>query len=214
MRLNHLQGQLESLYDVRGLHRVEDFLLTERSALHALLPDSSPETLLIRQNGDDLDVALFLDRELLQRLRQDSPSRQLHDGNLEDYLAAVEGVSHFLYLVWNARHGRCVTQLEMELQAEVDKFVTATYWICRQYGSRALGELHGTLFRDYRLREGLSPERRERYHQANRLASRYCRRLDQDLRRARRPLPSLAELRRFYRMTHGRKIQHIQTLDA
>ncbi len=213
MQLNHLQRQLERLYDVHSLHRVEDFLLPD-SAEACSVPPRTPEALLVRQADDALDIGLFLDQELVQRLRLDCPARQLHDGNLEDYLAAVEGVSHFLYLVWNAHHGRCVTQLEMELQAEVDKYVTATYWISRQYGGHALGELHQTLFRKYRLRDGLSLERRERYQRASLLASRYCLSLDQDLRRYRRTLPSLTELRRFYRMSQRSKIRHIQALGA
>ncbi len=213
MRLNHLQRHLESLYDVHSLHRVEDFLLTDRISLDDA-PPSTQETLLVHQYKGDLDIGLFLDRELVHRLRQDCPTRQLHDGNLEDYLAAVEGVSHFLYLVWNAHHGRSVTQLEMELQAEVDKFVTATYWISRQYGGHVLGELHQALFQNYRLRNGLSPERRQRYQRASRLAARYCLSLDRDLRRGHHPLRSLAELRRFYRMSQRHKIHHIQTMEA
>ncbi len=206
MRLNQVQGQLERLYDVRSRHRVEDFLLQQRTAWCNTAADA-PETLLVRQHEDGLDIGLYLDQALLERLLRDSPAQQLHDGNLEDYLAAVEGVSHFLYLVWNAHHGRSVTQLEMELQAEVDKFVSAAYWISRQYGAQALNSLHPALFSGYRLRDGLNPEQRQRYLRASRLAARYCRSLPPNERR-----PIMAELRRFYRMPQGRKIRHIQTL--
>ena len=42
---------------------------------------------------------------------------------MECFCLALEGVSHFLYLIWNASFDRSVTLLEMELQAEIDKFV-------------------------------------------------------------------------------------------
>jgi hypothetical protein len=215
MELNALQQQLEILYDVRGIHQVEDFLLTDRglaatAARGSALPDT-PEALLIRQDRDNLDVSLFLEAELVERLRADSPAQTLHDGNLDDFLTAVEGVSHFLYLIWNARVGRSITQLEMELQAEVDKFVTASLWILRQYGRHALAELHPALFRRFRLRGDMSAERRRRYDHANRLASRYCAAL-QPVGSGTSGHHPLAELRRFYRMPQYRKIHHIRSL--
>ena len=41
-----------------------------------------------------------------------------------DYCTALEGVSHFHYLVWSLARGRNVSLLELELQAEVDKYAT------------------------------------------------------------------------------------------
>jgi len=42
-----------------------------------------------------------------------------------DCCMLLEGVSHFLYLTWNAHYDRQVSLLDLELQAEVDKFVFA-----------------------------------------------------------------------------------------
>jgi hypothetical protein len=217
VRLNLLQQELEALYDVQGVYRVEDFLLTDRelatSAGRDVQLGETPEALLVREHREGLDVALFLEAELVQRLHRDNPARALHDGNLEDFLTAVEGVSHFLYLVWNARLGRSVSQLELELQAEVDKYVAASLWISRQYGRRPLADLHHALFRRIRFREGLSEERLARYDRANRLAGRYCAAIERVLGAGGAGRGAMPELRRFYRMTQGRKIDHIERLD-
>ena len=66
---------------------------------------------------------------------------RLHDGNVADYWTALEGVSHFLYLAWNAGHDKPVSLLELEMQAEVDKYV-ASYWLMRrQFPGRFPAEL-------------------------------------------------------------------------
>ena len=213
MQLNSLQRHLEVIYDLHTSERVEDFVLTDRALAGQLLSDdrlsSAPETLLISQDRSNLAISLFLDCEVLSRLKDDSPTEVLHDGNLEDFLTVVEGVSHFLYLIWNARFQRSVTQLELELQAEVDKFITTMLFIRRQYGRAALGPLHQTLFNRFRLRADLTVEQRSRYQLANRLASRYCTLLQRLASRAAPKPHLLAELRRFYRMPHHRKLRHI-----
>jgi len=213
MQLTSLQRQLEAVYDLDCDHRVEDFLLTDRATAKAIAGaaalDDSPEALLVRQDGEQLDVSLYLDPALLSRLSRMDPAAGVDWGRLDDLCVAVEGVSHFLYLIWNAGYRRPVTQLELELQAEVDKFVT---WglMFNDGESRSLGDaVHHALFRRFRLRGNLTEAQRLRYRKANELAARYCRSLLDPLSR-RLQGPLLRELRRFYRMTQGHKIRHIQ----
>jgi len=53
-------------------------------------------------------MSLYLDPALLQRLAREDPLTRLHAGNVADCWTALEGVSHFLYLAWNAgTTGRC-----------------------------------------------------------------------------------------------------------
>jgi len=213
MQLTSLQRQLEAVYDLDCSHRVEDFLLTDRATAQALggaaALRGAREALLVRQDGDHLDISLYLDQGLVARLSKFEPAAGIDTARLNDLCVAVEGVSHFLYLIWNAGYQRPVTQLELELQAEVDKFVTWALLINAGAGP-ALGDtVHDLLFRRYRLREDLTEDQRARYRRANELAARYCRSLLGAL--SRRPQGTLlAELRRFYRMTHRGKIRHIQ----
>jgi hypothetical protein len=213
MQLTSLQRQLEAVYDLDCGHRVEDFLLTDRATAKAIggcaALSGTPEALLVRQDGEHLDISLYLDEALLGRLSRFDPSAGVDTPFINDLCVAVEGVSHFLYLIWNAGYQRPVTQLELELQAEVDKFVT---WVLLidEGESRGLGDgVHHALFGRYRLREDLTEDQRTRYRRANELASRYCRSLLGSL--SGRPRGRvLTELRRFYRMTQRGKIRHIQ----
>src|SRR5438270_492616 len=135
MLLSRLQHLLGGIYDVRIAHDVYDFLVTDRGRLpHAARSGVGDEELLVAQSADGSDevvMSLYLDPALLDRLRREDPLRRLHAGNLADCWTALEGVSHFLYLAWNAGHDRPVSLLELEMQAEVDKYVVS-YWLLRR----------------------------------------------------------------------------------
>ena len=218
MRLNDLQSDLEGRYDVSTPYRVEDFLFHDRFLAGELSGDpalqGAPEALLVSQVRDDLDVSLFLDPAVMRGLPAGGAGQCLDAGNLGSFWVALEGVSHFLYLVWNAALHRCVTRLEMELQAEVDKFVIAARCLQRQGGQLRLDALRCRLFRQVGYRDALDDGSRERYWQANRLAAVYCDAIGDDLLRRRRQPQMDAELRRFYRMGQRQKMRHIRQMGA
>ncbi len=214
MKLNALQNELEQIYDVTTPHRVEDFLLREPRLVAHLTDDAPahecPEKLLVAQTEEGLDVGLFLHETVLGRLARDNPAESLHEGNLQDFCFAVEGVSHFLYLAWNAGFERCITQLELELVAEVDKFVTAAVRLLEQYGALEPRSLLKLMFERVIFRPQLPEVERQRYYEANRLAARYCQRLA-SRHALRRGEPTLMrELRRFYRLPQDERIRRIE----
>ncbi|HET9388989.1 MAG TPA: hypothetical protein VFO44_05025 [Steroidobacteraceae bacterium] len=217
MILKQLQDLIGDIYDVSITHDVYDFLVTDRHRLPAAARpnDSTDEELIVAQPVDgargELAMSLYLDPELLQRLEHADPMVRLHDGNVADYWTALEGVSHFLYLAWNAGHDKPVSLLELEMQAEVDKYV-ASYWLMRrQFPDRFPAELLRLLFERTRIDPRLAAGREDLYREASRYAQKFCRRLEDSLRRARgSPAEVLAELRRFYRLTNARKVAHIE----
>ena len=206
---------LERLYDVAVGCDVTDYLITDRnlaSALHAD-PDARDvnEKLLVAENGVHLDVSLYLDAGVLGRLHRQDPMVRLHHRNLADFWLVVEGISHFLCLAWNASHDKSVTLLELEMQAEVDKFLTALHVLGMQGNDDVSDEVHRHLFEYASFDHRLDPENRERYRQASRYAGKYCRTLyHRFMRRVRRP-GMIAELRRFYRLPQAGKISHIES---
>jgi len=199
-----LQRCLERLYDVNSGHDVEQFVVHD---LH--LSNRLAEALLIQETPDRLDVSLHLDAALVDRLRQDDPTVALHDGNLCDFLTALEGVSHFLYLVWSASHDRRVSLLELELQAEIDKFIVAATLLARHHGGAVPPELARWVFDEDRIDPALSDELRERYRLANRLARRYCHWLQHRYMRRGSSAGMISELRRFYRLANHDKMARI-----
>ena len=213
MVLQQLQSLLAGIYDLPLRYDIYDFLFTERERLPQLVRDShTDEQVLVLDEGDTAAVGLFIDAALLQRLAAADPLKTLNAGNLADYWTALEGVSHFIYLAWNAGHDRPVSLLELEMQAEVDKYV-ASYWLMReQLPGRFPSELLSLLFERTRIDSRLARGREAMYRDASRYAQKFCRRLEQSLRGARGDSGGevLAELRRFYRLTNARKVAHIE----
>jgi hypothetical protein len=105
-----------------------------------------------------------------------------------------------------------VTLLELELQAEIDKYVLSA-WLLREQGAgRFPRELHHVLFQRARVDPVAAGTRAGLYRMASRYAARFCRRvaghLENTARNASREL--LAELRRFYRLGNARKLAFIE----
>ena len=88
-----------------------------------LCPGASPdEALLVCEDGETLHVGLFLDESVLAQLvRGQGEPWSLE--RLRGFCHAAEGVSHFLYLAHRAEQHRPVSLLELEAQAEVDKYL-------------------------------------------------------------------------------------------
>src|SRR6185312_2132304 len=97
----------------------------DEAARDAVVTERRPrEQLLVCEGDGEMSIALFVDPAAIANLVRHDPGNRLGDHNLGDFLLAIEGVSHFIYAILCARTERPVTQLELELQAEVDKYVT------------------------------------------------------------------------------------------
>jgi len=214
MLLSRLQSFIGGIYDVQVAHDVYDFLVTDRMRLPpAARAGTADEELLVAEGGGELALSLYLDPALLARLAAADPLERLHAGNVADWLTALEGVSHFLYLAWNAGHDKPVSLLELEMQAEVDKYVTSYWLLRRQLPQHFPAELPRLLFGCARVDARLAAGRAALYREASRYAERFCRRLERTLARGGQggaDADVLAELRRFYRLSHARKRAHIE----
>ena len=210
MRLSGLQALLSQLYALDLAYEVDDFVTTDTDLARALDLGGREldEKLLIAETDGEADVSLYLDPGVLERLARNDPLERLDADNIEDFWTVFEGVSHFTYYAWNAQREKPVTMLEMELQAEVDKYVATTLLLLRQ-GQRPPRRLHHWLFEMPRLDERLGGDELDRYRRANRWAAKYCRRLTSAIASGARDEATRAELRRFYRFSQASKIEHI-----
>jgi hypothetical protein len=203
------QRRLEALYAIEAQPSVVDFLVPRHLA-HRYPGDGSRT--LVAQAGEDVSVGVLLAADIEERLSARDPRVQLDESNLGAFCTATEEVSHFLYVLFCARFERSVTQLELELQGEVDKYLCAVFLLSLQNEGAVSASLRDRLFRHFRLAPSLSGEQEERYRAASRLAERYCGWLERRfLRRAR--LDELArESRRFYRLGQRQKLERIAEL--
>lgn len=211
--LQELYRQLAELYELDAPHNIEDFLITDPALAGRLLArtmQSAREQLFVREGSRRLDVTLFLDRSVLANLRPEDPVSELSHAEINDYWLAVEGISHFLYLTWRGAYSRELTQLEMELQAEIDKYLCSCLTLPDERRGQWLPRLHRILF-EQTVIEAEEPDRHERYATANRYAARYCRALLPRLRQG-LSLALVNELRRFYRLSQNEKLRRINAL--
>lgn len=214
--LRDMQRRLMSLYDLAVQDDVRDYLVTDAQALSVLTAGAPgravDEKLVLVEGPDGVMLALYLDPALLGRLARFDPHRRLGGHNLADFWTVLEGISHFNYLAWNAGRDRPVTLLELEVQAEVDKYLGTRALLDEQPGADLGGPLLRRLFEDTALLATLNAEERERYRHAGRLAGRYCARLEARYSRQRLTPDLVRELRRFYRLAQGDKLARIRDL--
>jgi hypothetical protein len=210
--LRALQGGLESLYRVETELDVRDFLLgADRGG--ARVERAPREQLLVKQSNGELELGLFVDERTLENLAVNDPRQKLEDDNLQDFLLAVEGVSHFVYLVTRARAERPVSAVELELQAEVDQYLVALLVSWGQNGDPP-DDLRERLFARVQFAGDLSAEERDRYQLANSAADEYAASLEARFVKPRAVEDLLAEARRFYRKGFADKLSHVAQLAA
>ena len=201
--LAQLQQLLQSMHGVDA-GPVRDFLVGAE-VRERLAPGASPqEALLVSEKGEELHVALFLEESVLSQLSRAASEPWSHE-RLSGFCAATEGVSHFLYLVHRAGQGGQVSQLELEAQGELDKYlaVLLQLWATGRRGASAT--LRHRLFERSVLRPGLAAAERDRYKLATALAAACARALEARYVIAGRLDELLREVRRLYRLSGGEK---------
>src|ERR1700743_784920 len=215
MVLRGLQTLLGRFYDVELRHDVYDFLVTDRRGMAGAERINErralDEELLIAETPDGAGVALYIDADLLARLEAADPHRSRDEGNLADYCTALEGVSHFVYSIWGLERDLPVSLLELETQAEVDKYAVTVFLLAQQLGSeRYPRQVHARLFDRVSFDARMAPDQADRYRTAHRCAAHYCRRLERRFvdRGVARVEAMVRELRSFYRLRHAAKLRH------
>jgi len=188
-----VQEALERLYRLDRVANVGDFLRSAASG--------EREALLLREGADgDLEVSVRL--PALPELGEDA--------TLDTLCQIIEGVSHFVYVVERARSGRAATQLELELQAEVDKWVVLGASM-RSFDARESARLRARLYEDFVFVHdpGTEAERElaERYRVANDAAHGFVRRLERQYVGPARFGELQAELWRFFHIGQEGKLR-------
>ena len=182
--LAFLQEEIHAINAVRAPPVLAFLVERDGARAHGAEPRASEE-LLVRQGEDGLDVGLFLDPGVLAAAAaagaHPSPHRHLARAWIEGVSAAAEGISHFVYLATRAEEGRRMSLLELELQAEVDKFAVLLLPIWG-HGARRRARLSRALrrrlYERVRYLDRLDEDELHRYRTANRLAAGYARWLE------------------------------------
>lgn len=202
--VNRLQQTLEYFYRVKGPVPVKDFCIRQEQ-LRALLgeernPPPREALYLMKANDETTDIGLFIDP--MEIKRAEGFVRAPRSESLDAFCVALEGVSHFLYLTY-CRVGldRPVSQIELELQAEIDKYLCLRILF-------GVKDTATRLFRHFSWHDSVREEDQERYRVAHCEAKRYASWLDHKMRLG-EIWTVLDDARRFYRKPLGDKLAHI-----
>lgn len=212
--INKVQNQLEKIYGIKLDQRACEYLINQEEARNYLKVPTQhkipKELFFVRKPEEDtVEIALFLDVNLIKNLQENDPYQALNHKNLSDFCILIEGISHFVYFLWKAGQNKSITQLEMELQAEIDKFIMLFFYLQSDHTPQAVWQLFESLFENFKLFENLSKESKERYVTASHLASRFCYNFKKH-HEATKKIDSLVdELRQFYNFSQQEKIQYI-----
>ena len=201
--LTRLQTTIESIYRIDGSPPVEDFRVDAGQVIELFGAKARPnrEALLVSQDGEHTDVGLFVDEDIANAAHRFLSERENSD-DLDSFCAALEGVSHFVYFMYcGLAQSRPVSLLELELQAEVDKYLLLRLFYPHE-------GLFDRLFVGFQLDDGLDGEAAERYRRASAEASRYARWIDQRIERG-ETVRVIADARALYRKTFADKLEHI-----
>lgn len=191
LELVRVQRQLEAIYELEPTPEIAPFVRVDAA--------DTREQLLVQQSDDAVDIVVLLPRASVDAL--------LSRGEpfaLDAYLGAIEGISHFIHLADRARMEQSTTLLELELQAEVDKFAILAGQADNQNADE-LVSLHRRLYEDVSFLHASATERGQRYRLANDLAARLWSQL---IRKG--PGAHRGTLKRFYRANQADKISMVR----
>jgi hypothetical protein len=182
-QLRRLQRRLERFYGLERAPSVENFL--------RLGAPKTREQVLVQESYEGVYVAVVFPEDQI-------PCQPLQPS--DSWTQLIEAVSHFLFLAERTRVELPTTQLELELQAEIDKFVL----LAPNAGAATctLLELHRWLYDGVTYLDAPETEVGARYRLANYLAARFMSRLMQ----RGHPEQWRERLRAFYRAGQTEKI--------
>jgi hypothetical protein len=216
--IEELQRKIEKTYALdTGITNIEKFVIGDHGYKELYLQEqiksvvenvSSGSRVLMRDLGNTLKVSIYYPDRLIKVLEENDPRMGLHDDNIDECASFVEELDHFLFIAQNFKRNRPFSLLELELQANVTKYLVLKYFIALKNRSMRLQEFdkeyirhHLFYKRNYAL-EG--PVERKRYEDAKELGMTYTRHIDflsHDDR--------LSDLRLFSRLPCPLKIRHI-----
>lgn len=193
--IHAIDRALIDLYAIDSEMAATDFLLS---------PGNQTQSgALIIEKGtseEDLNIGILLNPKIAEALTQFRTWPAINNpiNEIRSLAVATEEVSHFRYFVFHTLQSRAVSELEIEFQGEIDKFLVF-YFAMGKIDSPGFDSLFQQFFEKFSFAPDLSEERRHRYEEAHRRAKSFISRLRGPLIEAKTPEAVFQYLRRFYR---------------
>lgn len=206
MKIADIYKMLCDIYEPENRLDINHYLIlaTNRRA-DVAVGNISPgrETLFIREEGDGIELGLFINPNIIATLEWGDAL-----SHIDELACAAEGVSHLLYVADRAAKGRRVSKLELELQAEVDKFLVM-HLIAAERSNAISPYLFERQFDGHSFDSNLSADEIERYETASHFAAKYCSHLRSQYFNPLRLRGLISNARDFFERDFGEKIEKL-----
>jgi len=184
--LETIRGLLQRTYRIRpGIAELAPFVigdegylrLYDASATRQPVPSAGAAgaKLLVRETDDGVAACIYFPDDLIRDLEAYPPQRGLCEENAEPFATFVEEIDHLLVIAERSRQVRPVSLFELELHADVSKYLVLARFLAGQTGTLGPLEriwLRRRLFEPDRFCDE-DPPARGRYRDAARWAVRF-----------------------------------------
>ncbi len=165
---------------------------------------------LLRYIGNDLKALIYFPDRLIKTLEENDPRFGINDDNIDACAGFVEELDHLLFIAQHYKLNRPFSLIELELQANVTKYLTLKYFVALQNRSKRLRSIDKEYIKYHlfykRVYDISDPSERERYEVAGFLGMLYTEYIDTLSYEDR-----LRDLRQFCRMTFATKASYIHS---
>lgn len=177
-----IDRSLSSSTTVSGIEQVSRALQDLNGQTHSydamdFIVKSDRNEFLIREDRQGLEVRICLQDKILDEVSSLQLPRDLNLAKLGPLSIAVEEISHFNTYCFYAESSRDVSALELEVQAEVDKFGLFLIWMHDRGEAENVPLLFDSIFENMRWGDWVSPKDLGRYLDAHKIAKNFCKSL-------------------------------------
>ncbi|MEZ4845722.1 MAG: hypothetical protein R2877_01755 [Bdellovibrionota bacterium] len=190
-----LQKKIEKIYRLSSCPEAQQYVLSPKQFKKMSRSPDKPQV-IYRDEGEDVSLGIYLGSDLFKQVK-----RKNKVFSFQDFCVMTEEISHFVYLVWSKANGKIINLLDLELQAEVDKFMLASDF----FGSGK--DIFGKLFKHFHMRKNLGQDEQERYFTANRLGKKFAQAM---IHTKMSSIDKMNWLRMFYRQNISNRILMIE----
>lgn len=205
--ISTIDRALKNLYNLQSALEAKDFLIQ----VPPVGGEAPPAGLYIdtsQLDQDTLSMGIYLSPKTASSL--ETFSSWSSRWTLQQFSAfghAAEEISHFRYVAHHAPQGRSVSQLELEFQGEIDKFLLAFFALNpTENAGEVFSSLWDRFFKDFQWRERLGSEEKVRYEEANRLAKAFLVKHASLIQSGKSKDKLLKLMRDFYRLSMEEKV--------
>lgn len=163
--INQIENKLKELTGCKHDLRSSDFII----------PTENQNALIIKEQGNDADLAVCLQKDILERLGERDFPNDFSFKLLPDLSVVVEELSHFNYYCENALLDQSLSELELEVQGEVDKFAYALECLHLKNAQDLKDQLFEVMFGELTLGGWVDESEVQRYYEAHQIARQFCR---------------------------------------